>query len=401
MRSLFLLSIIAAALHAVTLSGLIESARTKHPTLEAIKSRIAAADYAIKRAKNFDNPVIGLGINDIRLDEPANRSLERMQTQSVSFSQKIPWFGKRDAKKAIKKAEKELLFASLKEAEAVLFAKIKQTAYRLWETQKLIELTQQTISLTKQNIELFEAYTASSRSGNTHMGIMSAELVKSRLKTSLKRLIAKKEQDLALLEYLSFQDNIKEVEVELFDKKLLPLEKLLSKIENSPIITIEEAKEKIVIKHIELDRLQEKIDPVIRVGYYQRSSYEDYISMGVGFAIPIYGTEKNIVQERRAALLSQKKVLLDSKREVRAKIEKLFAKAKSSHEIVEIIEKESIPQIDHMFDLIRSNIAAGGDLYKFIDLVEQKLKLDAEAISARAKYYITLAEIEAILGEKI
>ncbi len=400
MRILLLLPLLAAALQAVSLPELIESARAKHPTLEEIKYRIAAADYAIKRAKNLDNPVLGFGINDIRVDEPANRSLEPMQTHSVTFSQKIPRFGKLEAKEAVAKAAKSMLFASLQEAEALLFARIKENAYRLWETQRLIEVTRQSIALTEQNIELFEAYTASSGSGDTHMGIISAELVKSRLKTSLRRLTAAKESILALLGYLSFSD-VKEVEVKLPDKNILPLEKLLSKVKKSPIIKIEEAKEEIASRRLELQRLQTRIDPIIEMGYFQRSSFEDYISLRLRFSLPVYGTEKSQIEESRAALLAQKSALSDSKRGVIARVEELLATAQSSREIVEIIEKESLPQISHMFDLIRSDIAAGGDLYKFVDLVEQKLRLDAEAITARTKFYIALAKIEAILGEEL
>ncbi len=400
MRSLLLLTLLAAALQAVSLPELIESARAKHPSLEAIRSRIAAADYAIDRAKHFDNPAVGLAINDIRLDDPADRSLERMQTQSITLSQKIPWFGKRDAKEAIRKARKRLLFASLQEAEALLFARIKQSAYRLWETQRLIEVTRRTIALTQQNIELFEAYTASSDSGDTHMGIMSAELVKSRLKTSLKRLIAKKERLVALLGYLSFRD-LHDVDVDLPDSDTLPPEDPVSLTKKSPLVKIEEAKERVESRRLELSRLQSDIDPVVSLGYFQRSAFEDYLSIGIGFSLPIYGTEEREAQERRALLLAQRSRVADARKRAASRVEGLLAEARSSRQIVRIIEEESLPQIEHMFDLIRSDIAAGGDLYRFVDLVERKLRLDAEAISARARYAMTLAEIEAILGEPL
>ncbi len=400
MRTLLLAALFAAFVNAASIPQLIESARTKHPTLEAIKLRIAAADFAVERAKNFDDPMFGAGINDIRLDRPADRSLERMQTHSLTFSQKIPWFGKRGAKEALKISAKSLFFASLKEAEAELFSKIKQSAYRLWETERLIEVVRRTITLTEQNIELFEAYTASGESGNTHMGIMSAELVKSRLKTSLKRLEAQKSESLALLSYLSFRD-VKSVEVKLADRKLPPLESLISKTEKSPTVKIEDAKEKIQQRRLEVYRLKSKIDPVVHLGYFQRSSFEDYVSIGVGFTLPIYGTQKSEEEEQRVLLMERKLMAADSRKRVAARLRGLYAQAESSRKIVEIIEKESLPQIEHMFDLIRSEIAAGGDLYKFIDLVEQKLRLDSEAITARAKYFITLAKIEAVLGEEI
>jgi len=362
--------------------------------------RIAAADYAVERARNLDDPTIGMGINDIRLDRPADRSLERMQTHSITFSQKIPWFGKRGAKEALEISAKSLLFASLKEAEAELFSKIKQSAYRLWETERLIEVVRRTIALTEQNIELFEAYTASGESGNTHMGIMSAQLVKSRLKTALKRLEAKKRDSLALLGYLSFT-NVESVEIEPQDRELPQLEALVSKIDESPEVEIADSKERMQRQRLELYRLKSRIDPVVKLGYFQRSSFEDYVSLGVGFTLPVYGTQKSEEEEQRVALMERKLMATDSRKRVAARLLGLYAEAESSRRIVEIIEKESLPQIEHMFDLIRSEIAAGGDLYKFIDLVEQKLKLDSEAITARAEYFITLAKIEAVLGEEI
>ncbi len=400
MRIALLALMLIGSIQAATLPQLLESAVEKQPTLQEIRLRIAAADYAVGRAENFDDPMLGVGINDIRLDRPAKRNLERMQTQSVTFSQKIPWFGKRDAKKALKEAARSYVFASLKEAEALLLSKIKEQAYRLWETQKLIEVTRRTIALTEQNIELFEAYTATGESKGAHMGIMSAELVKSRLATSLQRLEAKKAESLALLGYLSFSE-VKSLNIELGDRKLPLLQTLVSKIERSVALSIQKAKEHLQERRLEIYRLKSKIDPVVRLGYYQREAYEDYLSLQVAFSLPIYGTQKSEQEEQRVLLAAQKLRVTDTEKRVLAELKSLYAVAKSHREILEIIEKKSIPQVDHMFDLIRSEIAAGGDLYRFVDLIEQKLKLDAEAIGARAKFYITLAEMEAILGERL
>ncbi|WP_457594290.1 TolC family protein [Hydrogenimonas sp.] len=400
MRIALLALMLIGSIQAATLPQLLESAVEKQPTLQEIRLRIAAADYAVGRAENFDDPMLGVGINDIRLDRPAKRNLERMQTQSVTFSQKIPWFGKRDAIKALEEAARSYVFASLKEAEALLLSKIKEQAYRLWETQKLIEVTRRTIALTEQNIELFEAYTATGESKGAHMGIMSAELVKSRLATSLQRLEAKKAESLALLGYLSFSE-VKSLNIELGDRQLPLLQTLVSKIERSVALSIQKAKEHLQERRLEIYRLKSKIDPVVRLGYYQREAYEDYLSLQVAFSLPIYGTQKSEQEEQRVLLAAQKLRVTDTEKRVLAELKSLYAAAKSHREILEIIEKKSIPQVDHMFDLIRSEIAAGGDLYRFVDLIEQKLKLDAEAIGARAKFYITLAEMEAILGERL
>jgi len=56
---------------------------------------------------NFVNPILDIFVNDIRLDHITDRSLEPMQTQAITLSQKIPWFGKIDAKDEIEKAKKK------------------------------------------------------------------------------------------------------------------------------------------------------------------------------------------------------------------------------------------------------------------------------------------------------
>ncbi|WP_201352736.1 TolC family protein [Hydrogenimonas urashimensis] len=399
MRPLLFWLLFALFAEATTLRQLIDSALAKHPSLQAIEERIAASDYALKRAKNFDNPLLGLSVNNLRLDDFTNRSLEPMQTQAVTITQKFPWFGKRDAKEAIEAAKKAMLFATKEAAEAVLVSRIRQTAYDLWKIDRLIDLTKKTMALTRQNVDLYEAYTASGESGKAHMGIMSAELVLTRLRVTLAKLRAERSKRLALLSYLAFQ-KIDDLRIDLPQKALPSLDRLIKRIDRSPDLQTRIAQKAIVDKRLAFDKLRTAIDPVVKVGYYHRESYEDYLSVGVGFALPIYGTERSIVEERRARLLARQSEVIDTRQKLLAELEKLHAKARSASEVARLIEKESLPKIDHMFDLIRSDIAAGGDLYKFVDLVEQKLNLQAQMIEAKADYYRTVAQIDATLGEK-
>jgi len=397
MRYLLLSIVWVITLHAVTLNEVIETARKKHPSLEAIKARIAAADYAIARAKYFDNPTLSLSINDIRFDAITNRSLEPMQTETIALSQKIPWFGKREAKEAIEKRKQKLLFATLEEAEVALIARIKEYAYTLWEIEHLIKLTEETIRVTEQSIDLFEAYTASSESGNTHMGIMSAELVRSRLRISLTRLHAKQRETMALLEYLSFQP-IQTLTLNLPPVTLPSLKSLEQKLLHSPLLKRQHAKESIAIKRLELAEYNRVTDPTIRIGYSHRQAFEDFLSIEVHVALPIYGTEKRQIEEARAKRLKEHYHVQDTQERLKANLKRLYADAQREHNILHIIEQESLPQIEHMFDLIRSDIAAGGDLYKQIDLIEQKLALEAEAISARANFHKIVTQIDALIG---
>jgi outer membrane protein TolC len=398
MRYLPLLLIFILNLQAVELNRVIKIALAKHPTLESIKARIATAEYAQIRSKNFDNPILDISINDIRIDHITKRSLEPMQTEAITLSQKIPWFGKIDARDKIEKAKKRLLSMSLKEAKAELVSKIKITAYQLWEVEELIKLTQRDIEKQNQNIKIFQSYTAGSRTENFHMGLMSAELVRSRLKRELSNLKSKRDEIIALLSYLSFQD-IKSIKVDLPKETLLPLEELKEKLKNAPALKVKEADSKVERSTLLLSQLNRVSDPTIRIGYNHRQEFEDFLSVGLSFALPIYGTEKIKIEEQRTKLLSKEFMVTETKSRLEANLKKLYAKAKKELEVLHIVRDESLPIIEHMFDLIQANISTGGDLFKFMDLIEQKILLEAESIKARANFHKTKAQIDAILGE--
>ncbi|WP_456451931.1 TolC family protein [Hydrogenimonas sp.] len=103
MRTLLSLLLAALTLHAVSLERLVERSLSDHPNLQSLKERVAAADAAVARARNLDDPVLTFFVNDLRLDDPSDRSLEPMQTQGVRVTQKFPWLGRRDAKEALAK----------------------------------------------------------------------------------------------------------------------------------------------------------------------------------------------------------------------------------------------------------------------------------------------------------
>lgn len=385
-------------LQASNLEELINTAINRHPSLETIKARLSAADYALLRSKNFDNPILKFSINDLQLKDFTNRSLEPMQTESITLSQKISWFGKTEAKVEIEKAKKRELHYSLQEATAELVSKIKITAYKLWEIQELIKVTKEVIDITEQNIELHEAYTASSESGDNHMGIMSAKLLKAKLKIVLSRLLAKEKELTALLGYLSFQ-KIENLKVQLPKPTLLPFNLLKKEIDNSFVLKIKESNSKIAKEKLKLAKLNITSDPILSIGYSHRQKFEDFFLVGVSFALPIYGTEKIKVQEQRALQLSHKLAVTDTKQRLIANLKKLIAQAKKELEILHIVKDETLPLIDHMFDLAKTHIAAGGDFFKFMDIVEKKLNLEAQAILARANFHITKAKIDSLLGK--
>jgi hypothetical protein len=67
--------------------------------------------------------------------------------------------------------------------------------------------------------------------------------------------------------------------------------------------------------------------------------------------------------------------------------------------IYDIIQNESLPQLEHMFELSQSSIQEGGDLFAYTSLLEQKLALEEESTSIKAEYLRTEAKLRSLTGE--
>ncbi len=76
----------------------------------------------------------------------------------------------------------------------------------------------------------------------------------------------------------------------------------------------------------------------------------------------------------------------------------MYAKLTEAYQIYKIIKNESLPQLEHMFELSQSNIQRGGDLFAYTSLLDQKLALEEELISIKAEYLRTGAKLKSLTG---
>jgi len=385
----------AISLSAVSLDSLIVASLQEHPSLQVIKERIDAADIAVLLSRKLSNPKLTLNINDIQLNDINNRSIERMQSSAITLEQKLPYFGKLDLEEKSALANKETKIFMLEEAKALLVSKIKHSAYRVWELTTLYSIICKFEELTQQSIDLSTAYTVTTP--NQHMGIMSATMSLSNLKIRKNRLLQAMEAQYSNLSYLSTKQ-VFDLQIELFMPKLTNLKELTKELQNNFTMKAEASSVKEAKALLALRDLEVYPDPTVKAGYFYRNSYEDYLSLAVGIALPVYGAEKLKSQRQRKKLLESKSILNNTQKRVQSELEAHYAYMRQAHTTYTILTKESMPQIEHMFDLSSSSITAGGDLFKYIDLIKQELRLEEQRISAVAEYYKHNASIEALLG---
>ena len=388
LKLLFPLFLLHTLLGAITLEDVIQTSLAKSPSLDVITARLEANKQSIDLANQFSNPELLLTRNTLD-------SSQAMHKTVLSVKQKLPYFDKRNKRKNVALAEKNILDEKLQAAKVMLVGQIKKEAYTIWELEALKKIVYAYIKLTQQNVELYEAYVSTTQ--NQHMGIMKARLSLSDLQIELSNLNAKIYTSYARLSYLSSVD-VTNLELNLTIEKKPNLSLLSCSLEKNPTLAIKEKEVQKANQKILLADANRYPDFTLLAGYAYREKFDNYFNLGIGVSLPIYGTEELQTQEQRAKALSLVSAKADSAIVINSQLKTYYAQMLSSYEIYHIIIDEALPQVAHMFELSNSSISIGSDLFKYIDVLFQKLSLEKKSIYAIGNYNRAQAQIAQLQG---
>ena len=134
-------------------------------------------------------------------------------------------------------------------------------------------------------------------------------------------------------------------------------------------------------------------------GYAYRENFDNYFNFGVALSLPMYGTEDAQEEEARAMALVVGSEQENTKLAVNSELKVYFSQMRASYEIYHIVQDDALPQIAHMFELSNASIATGGDLFKYIDVLFDKLSLEQKSINAVSNYNKANAQISRLAGE--
>ena len=383
-------------LQAQSIDQLIGQSLKKHPSLQTIKYRLSAMDERIAKSQQWANPDLAFTVNDIQFDDITNRSLEPMQYQAVNFRQKFPWFGKLAARKAYEIEKKHIILDSFNTARVQLALQIRTTAYTIKELEARIHILRKYSQLVKQNIQLYTDTIATN--SMSHADSITAELSLSKIDIRRERYNSILQSQKEKLAYL-VQKKISTVSNILSIQKPGSIGKYLSRATNNPSYQMKLTQNRAANANKKLIDLDANPDPFVQVGYFNRSDYEDYASISVGFSVPLYGTEALNSEIARKETLATQSAALDYKSFLDSEIHANFTKMREAYRIYNIIQAKSLPQIDHMLELSSAAIEEGADLFTYTNILEQKLALEEESIAIKAEFQRTKAKLKALTGE--
>ncbi len=398
LRGIFTCILLMSVAQAQSLQSIIELTLEQHASLKSIENRLSAVDDAITVSQTFANPELSFGISDIQLNDSFERSLEPMQTTSISFKQKIPYFGKRDAAQAQLEARKNVLNYTLNDAQVKLVEYIKLTAYAIYKTDEQLKINDEVIKTLEQSIELHNTY--STTNDTSHMQMMSAELSITQYKSKKSRLQSMRKGFYAQLSYLASSE-VTSVEMEkLHVNRPIALSEYEKNLEQNRGYKIKSAKLNVAKKNIHVNELSSNIDPFVKVGYYYREAYENYVNISFGASLPIYGRETSTTEASRKEALATSFEKADYLAKIQSDLHGIYAQLQDAFTTHSIITKESLPQLEHMFELSEASIKSGANLSQYLTLIEKKLFLEEQRIGAISAYYSAKASIAALIGEQ-
>jgi len=395
MRIVILAVYFVSILEAENIQQLITQAIKKHPSLHTIEHRLSSMDERIKASQNFSSPDISFTLNNIQFNDPLDRSLEPMQYEAINFKQKFPWFGKLQARKTYTLAKKDVMLDSYDVAKVKLVEEIRMTAYTVKELQERIRILNTYQSVANQNIKLYTSY--ASTQTKSHTSSMSASLLLSKIKIRAHKYNTILKSQKSKLHYLT-QTKVDFINDALTVTSPKPLATYLAKLENNPTYRMKDSEHDLASANKTIHDLSSTPDPYVKMGYFHRASFEDYTSITVGVSYPLYDTEKLNSEAARKELLAAQSAVLDYKSSLESQIEIMYAKLTEAYAIYKIIKNESLPQLEHMFELSQSNIQRGGDLFTYTNLLDQKLALEEELTSIKAEYLRTKARLTSLTG---
>ena len=388
-KTLITLLALINSLWAIGLDEVVSSALQTNPSLTSISARLQANEQSVEIASHFDNPQLLLSKNTLDSAQPMSQSV-------LTINQKLPYYSKRDSKKNAALAQDGVISEELRFAKVELVRRIKEEAYAIWELEEFKKIINEYVKLTRQNIELHEAYVSDAQ--NHHMGIMKAKLSLAQLEIHTSELNSKIDSAYARLSYLAALE-VKDLRISLEMGEKPDLNLLLLAMKNNPSVAIKTKELLAQNAQVQLADINQYPDFNLMAGYAYREKFENYFNFGVGVSLPIYATESAMKEREKAKALSVASQGEDVKSSVNSTLRAYYSQMLSAHEIYHIIEDDALGQIEHMFEISDSSLSTGGDLFKYVDVLFSKLKLEEKSVNAVGNYYRAKAKISALKGE--
>ncbi len=388
--------IFSTIMFASTFDDIINNTLKNNDNLHIMKTNIDISRQDELLSTKWENIVLGLGVNDILLDDLSNRSIEPMQNQFISFSQKIPIGNKLKYKKDISNTNSEIFFHLLEDKKNQYRSSILQYLNEYTILNKKVFLLKRKNKNIKKIIRLQEENFKINSVGqvaivNSKIMYENTKLRKRKIQNDLKNI----KLELQNISYLR-QDNIKHT----LSKQSIPIVDVNTSLKNNNMYKSLEKRMQKSKQNISLQKAMITNDLNFKVGYYQRKEFDDYLSFSLSYPLSIYGSEDIKIHKSKKIHLKNKSYLSIFENEFRIKIQKLLLDmsfANNNYYTIYskiIVNKKFVNKI-----LLSQNLQIKLNTIKQLnndnDIINEKLK----ALEEQNKFYKAKAKLQYYIGK--
>lgn len=341
---LITLLIFSSYASAMTLESLFTLAKEKNYSIKEKNRSIEKSLYDTKLSTTWTNPVLGVGVNDIRLDDVSARDLEAMQTQYITYTQNIPTNGKLDLKKDISVYDTKIKSLQRDAYVLKLESIIKNYAYKITIVEKKIKLLKKYIKNLQKQKEIANVLYDNGK-------IKQGDIVKLDLKI-YKFELKKNNFEYLQQKYYIALENLVYTKIDTIELSLRYKDIKNIKYDGThPFVASIQEQLNQENKKIQYEKSKKVNDLKFTVGYNQRESFEDYLSFKLSIPLAIQGKENLKIAKQNITKHQKMDTLAIVEQKFKTDIRNLTKKALKSKYNIEIITNNLLPLNEKLQEL--------------------------------------------------
>ncbi|NIW24346.1 MAG: TolC family protein, partial [Gammaproteobacteria bacterium] len=328
-----------------------------NPRLAAAREHAAALETVPSQAGALPDPMVGVNLMSLPTDT-FDFDQEPMTQLQLSFSQAIPYPGKRALMEAAALHEASAGVARADEVRLTLVADVRTVWWQVFRLDRALEIVAQNRALMRDFVEI--AQTKYRVGDGLQQDVLLAQLEQSRLLDRELRLDGMRATTAARLNALLDRDSFASVVLpERPPTEALPdlpsVGDLLEEaIQQRPAMAAQSALVDAARARVDLSHRDKRPNFVVGAGYGYRQGYDvmrgvnrpDFLSVMLGVSVPLYAASKQdrAIDQRSRELSQRQFTLADTARDIQASISALRADYEAAREQVALFETAIIPQ---------------------------------------------------------
>jgi len=389
---------LVSSMYATTLSEIKNSTLQNNQTLKIYNSKIDISKQNELLSLKWSNIILGIGANDILINDISARDKEAMQTQFITLSQVIPTASKKQHQQKIQHTQTTIYKLLQDDKKSNIYSKIMQNLNDYILISKKIKLLKK-IKLNIKDIRILQNQRFKTTS------IAQIDIVKSNTKylnvilqiqqlQSLQKLI---KIDLQNISYKSI-NNI-EYTLPIYKLDIIKIQKTLINNNMYKALKLKTLKYE---QNIKLQEAKKTADIKLNVGYYQREAFDDYVAFSINYPLSIYGSENIKINKAKQEVIQSKVLLNEFKNEFTTKILNLQQNQNIAYTNYGFIKEQIIPNKEYILNILVSNSSQNQiNTLKQLKLKNEILKDELRALNELQKFYKTKAKLAYYKGQTL